>query len=385
VWQPRRRIDACLIDIVGSKRLQMKYASEFRQGRLASGLIEKIKRSSRTPVNFMEFCGSHTVSIFRYGIRQVLPETVTTLSGPGCPICVTANADLDRAIALAQIPNVIVASFGDVLRVPGSFTSLQAVRAEGADVRVIYSAMDAIKIAEDNPNKKVILLGIGFETTTPTIAASIVQAKQENLDNFSVLSWHKLTPPAMKALLDAGDVALDGLICPGHVSIITGSQAWEFIARDYGIPCVVAGFEPLDILQCIDMLVTQAENGEAKVEIAYTRGVQHEGNTVAQRLMSQVFEPCPAQWRGMGTIPDSGLKLREEFSSFDAERVFDIDPGPTREPKGCICGEVLRGVKTPIDCPLFGRTCTPESPVGACMVSSEGSCFTYHLYGGKNA
>jgi len=363
----------------------MKFVSEFREGRLAQGLIAKIKRSSHIPVTFMEFCGSHTVSIFRYGIRQVLPETVTTLSGPGCPICVTANIDLDKAIALARTPSVIMASFGDVLRVPGSLTSLQAVRAEGADVRVIYSAMDAIKIARDNPNRQVVLLGIGFETTAPTIAASILQAKEEDLGNFSVLSWHKLSPPAMKALLDAGEVALNGLICPGHVSLITGAQAWEFIARDYGIPCVVAGFEPLDVLQCIDMLVTQVENGEAKVEIAYTRGVQREGNTAAQQLMNEVFQPCPAQWRGLGTIPASGLKLRTEYSQFDAEQVFYIDPGPTREPKGCICGEVLRGVKTPIDCPLFAKACTPENPVGACMVSSEGSCFTYYLYGGKNA
>ena len=362
----------------------MKYASEFRDSRLAKGLIEKIARSSRTPTRFMEFCGSHTVAIFRYGIRQVLPETVTTLSGPGCPICVTANVDLDRAIAVARIPGVIVASFGDVLRVPGSFTSLQGVRAEGADVRVIYSAMDALKIARDNPEKQVVLLGIGFETTTPTIASSVLQAQKDGIDNFSVLSWHKLSPPAIKALLDSGDVALNGMICPGHVSIVTGSQAWDFIPRDYGIPCVVSGFEPLDILQCIDMLVAQVERGEAKVEIAYTRGVQREGNTVAQRLMNEVFEPCPAQWRGMGTIPGSGLKLRREFSSYDAEKVFDIDPGPTREPRGCICGEVLRGVKTPVDCPLFGRSCTPENPVGACMVSSEGSCFTYYLYGGKN-
>ena len=362
----------------------MKYASEFRDSRLARGLIAKIERSSRTPVKFMEFCGSHTVAIFRYGIRQVLPETVTTLSGPGCPICVTANVDLDKAIALARIPNVIMTSFGDVLRVPGSYTSLQAVRAEGADVRVIYSAMDALKIAKDNPAKQVVLLGIGFETTTPTIAAAILQAEQESLTNFSVLSWHKLSPPAMKALLDSGDVALDGLICPGHVSIITGSQAWEFIARDYGIPCVVAGFEPLDILQCVDMLVTQVEKKEARVEIAYSRGVQREGNTVAQKLVDTVFEPCPAQWRGMGTIPASGLKLRPEYSRFDAEEIFDIDPGPTREPAGCICGEVLRGVSTPLDCPLFGKVCHPENPVGACMVSSEGSCFTYYLYGGKN-
>jgi hydrogenase expression/formation protein HypD len=362
----------------------MKYASEFRQGKLAGGVVASISRASRRPVTFMEFCGSHTVAIFRYGIRQVLPKTVTTVSGPGCPICVTANSDLDKAIALALIPGVILASFGDVLRVPGSKTSLQSVRAKGADIRVVYSAMDAVRIAQQNPDQRVVLLGIGFETTAPTIAAAILQAEEMGLRNFTVLSWHKLCPPAIKALLDAGDVALDGLICPGHVSAITGAAAWEFIAQDYGIPCVVSGFEPLDILHCIDMLVAQAENGQAKVEIAYRRGVQQNGNVTAQHLMETVFESCDADWRGMGTIPHSGLRLREDYARFDADREFTIVPGPTREPQGCICGDVLRAVKTPVDCPLFGKSCTPETPVGACMVSSEGSCFTYYLYGGKN-
>jgi len=330
----------------------------------------------------MEFCGGHTVTIFRYGIRQVLPSTIDMVSGPGCPICVTANADLDKAIALAQIQGVIIATFGDMLKVPGSYSSLQEVKANGADVRIVYSTMDALKIAEQDSNKSVVFLGIGFETTAPTIAASVLQAEEKETRNYYVLSLHKLCPPVIQAILDSGEVKLDGLICPGHVSAIIGSHPWEFIARDYGIPCVVSGFEPLDILQCVDMLVAQVENSESKVEIAYRRGVRPEGNQQALKLMEQVFEPCPAQWRGIGEVPNSGLKLRKEYQRFDAELAFDIDPGPTYEPMGCICGDILRGVKTPADCRLFGKACTPQYPVGPCMVSSEGSCSAYYLYGG---
>jgi len=330
----------------------------------------------------MEFCGGHTATIFRYGIRQVLPSNIEMVSGPGCPICVTANADLDKAIALAQIPEVIIATFGDMLKVPASHSSLQEVKADGADVRIVYSTMDALKIAEENPTESVVFLGIGFETTAPTIAASILQAEEGRIRNYYVLSLHKLCPPVIQAILDSGEVKLHGLICPGHVSAIIGSHPWEFIARDYGIPCVVSGFEPLDVLQCVDMLVAQIENGESKVEIAYRRGVRPEGNREALRLMGRVFEPCPAWWRGMGEVPDSGLKLRKEYQRFDAELAFDIDPGTAYEPKGCICGDILRGVKTPLDCRLFGKACTPEYPVGPCMVSSEGSCSAHYLYGG---
>ena len=331
----------------------------------------------------MEFCGSHTVTIFRYGIRQILPKTLQMVSGPGCPICVTANADLDKAIALAQIPGVIIATFGDMLKVPGSYSSLERVKAEGADVRMVYSTMDALKVAEENPSKSVVFLGVGFETTAPTIAASILQAEERRMRNYYVLSLHKLCPPVIRALLNSGEVKLHGLICPGHVSAIIGSHPWEFIARDYGIACVIAGFEPLDILQCVAMLTAQIENGESKVEIAYRRGVRPEGNSQALKLMEQVFEPCPAQWRGMGEVPDSGLKLRKRYQHFDAEVAFDITLGPTYEPKGCICGDILRGVKTPLDCQLFAKACTPEYPVGPCMVSSEGSCSAYYLYGGS--
>lgn len=359
----------------------MRFITEFRRSDLAEGLISQIRHRSQTPARFMEFCGGHTVTIFRYGIRQVLPATIEMVSGPGCPICVTANADLDKAIALAQIPEVIIATFGDMLRVPGSHTSLQERKADGADVRMVYSTSDALKMAEENPTKSVVFLGIGFETTAPTVAASILQAEDKRISNYYVLSLHKLCPPVIRAILDAGEVRLHGLICPGHVSAIIGSHPWEFIARDYGIPCVVSGFEPLDILQCVAMLVAQVESGRSEVEIAYRRGVRPEGNQEALRLMEQVFEPGPAAWRGIGEVPDSGLKIRTEYQHFDAELAFDIDPGLPYEPEGCICGDILRGVKTPADCPLFGKACTPQYPVGPCMVSSEGSCAAYYNYG----
>ncbi len=360
----------------------MRFITEFRRSELAKGLISHIHRRSKTQARFMEFCGGHTVTIFRYGIRQVLPKTIDMVSGPGCPICVTATSDLDKAIALAQIPGVIIATFGDMLKVPGSHSSLQEVKADGAEVHTVYSTMDALKLAEENLTKSVVFLGIGFETTAPTIAASVLQAQDKKITNYYVLSLHKLCPPVIKAILDSGEVKLDGLICPGHVSAIIGSNPWEFIARDYGIPCVVSGFEPLDILQCVDMLVAQVENGESKVEIAYRRGVRPEGNQLALRLMEQVFEPCSAKWRGVGEVPNSGLKLRQEYQPFDAELAFDVTPSPTYEPKGCICGDILRGVKTPADCQLFGKACTPQYPVGPCMVSSEGACSAYYLYGG---
>ena len=360
----------------------MRFITEFRRSELAQGLISQIHRKSSTPARFMEFCGGHTVTIFKYGIRQVLPKTIEMVSGPGCPVCVTANIDLDKAIALSQIPEVIVTTFGDMLKVPGSHSSLQEAKADGADVRIVYSTTDALNIAEENPARSVVFLGIGFETTAPTIAASILQAKEKKIRNYHVLSLHKLCPPVIRAILDSGEVKLNGLICPGHVSAIIGSHPWEFIARDYGIPCVVSGFEPLDVLNCVDMLVSQVENSESRVEIAYRRGVHPEGNQQALQLMAQVFEPCPADWRGIGEVPDSGLRLRKEYQYFDAELAFDIEPGPTCEPEGCICGDILRGVKTPLDCRLFGKACTPENPVGPCMVSSEGTCSAYHLYGG---
>ena len=359
----------------------MRYITEFRSSELGEGLVARIKERSKKRARFMEFCGGHTVTIFRYGIRQLLPPTIEMVSGPGCPICVTPNADLDKAIALSQIPGVIIATFGDMLKVPGSYSSLEKAKASGAEVRTVYSTLDALDIAESNPDSSVVFLGIGFETTAPTVAASILQAEEKGLGNYSVLSLHKVCPPVIRALLDSGEVELQGLVCPGHVSAVIGSRPWEFIAKEYGIPCVVSGFEPLDILQCVEMLVNQVENGKAQVEIAYRRGGRPEGNRQALKLMRQVFEPRPALWRGMGGVPGSGLKLRRKYQRFDAELAFDIRPVPTREPAGCICGDILRGVKTPADCKLFGKVCTPENPVGPCMVSSEGSCSAAYLYG----
>ncbi len=359
----------------------MKFVDEYRNSALVAGLTRRIHRISTKNARFMEFCGGHTVAILKYGIRQLVPQNITMLSGPGCPVCVTDNADLDKAIALAKLPGVILTTFGDMLKVPGSYGSLQTARADGADVRIVYSTMDALQIARDNPTKSVIFLGVGFETTAPTIAASVLQAEEERIKNYYILSLAKLCPPVIKALLDSGEVMLDGLICPGHVSAVIGAKPWEFIARDYGIPCVVSGFEPLDILQCVDMLVSQIESGRSEVEIAYRRGVKTEGNTQALALMNKVFEPGEAKWRGIGAVSGSGLKLRPEYKHFDAESNFEIEPGETIHPAGCICGDILRGVKTPGDCQLFAKVCNPEKPVGPCMVSSEGACAAYYLYG----
>lgn len=356
----------------------------FRQSDMAKGLVESIRRHAVKEARYMEFCGSHTVAIMRNGLRQLLPPNLTLTSGPGCPVCVTDNSELDKAIAIAKIPDVIVASFGDMVRVPGSYSNLQEAKANGSDVRIVYSPLDALEIARTNPEKSVIFIAVGFETTAPTVAASILQAKQEGLNNYYILSLHKVCPPVIKALLDSGEVNLQGLICPGHVSAVIGAKAWDFIARDYGIPCVVAGFEPLDILQCIDMLAQQTARGEATVEIAYKRSVTHEGNITAQKILEQVFAPSTASWRGMGEVPGSGLKLRPEFAAYDAELKFDFDPGPVKIQKGCICGEVLRGVKIPPECKLFRKVCTPLNPIGPCMVSSEGSCAAYFHYGESN-
>jgi len=357
---------------------------------LARQLIADITRRSTRPVRLMEFCGGHTVAILKNGLRQLLPEAVQMFSGPGCPVCVTSASDIDRMIALTRQPGVIVCTFGDLLRVPGSGGSrgsrgsrgsLQQSRAEGHAIRVGYSALEALDIARKNPGKTVIMLGIGFETTAPTIAASILQAIEEVVPNYRVYSFHKLTPPAMKAILEAGETHIDGIICPGHVCAITGSLPYEFIPRQYQIGCVVTGFEVNDILLGVDMLVRQIENGRPQVEIAYRRVVRPEGNLEALKLMNRVFEVCDAEWRGFGRLPASGLKIKHDYRELDAASLFDLPPVEAREKSGCICGEILRGLKTPPDCALFSLACTPEHPVGPCMVSSEGACSAYHLYG----
>jgi hydrogenase expression/formation protein HypD len=348
---------------------------------LAHELLASIHARSKRPVRFMEFCGGHTHAIFRHGLRHLLPPTVQLRSGPGCPVCVTAAADLDRAIALAGSPGVVLATFGDMLRVPGSHASLQAARAAGADVRIVYSTLDALQIARDHPDRAVVFLGVGFETTAPTVAASVLQAEAEGLPNFYVLSLHKLTPPATRAILDAGEVHLAGIIGPGHVTTVVGSAAWEFLPRDYAIPCAVAGFEPLDILQAVAALVEMAETGRPAVVNAYSRSVRPQGNRAALGIMERVFEVSDAEWRGLGRVPASGLALRREYARFDAALAFPVEPGPPHEPRGCRCGDVLRGTMEPPDCPLFRRVCTPADPVGPCMVSAEGACAAWYQYG----
>lgn len=358
----------------------MKHLDEYRDSALARNFVARIREISRKPVKLMEVCGTHTVSIFRSGIRSLLPDTITLLSGPGCPVCVTATEEIDKFIELCRQKNMIVTTFGDLIRVPGSSSSLQNERAKGADVRIVYSTSDALEIARENPQSEVVFLGVGFETTAPTIAAAAKEAKQEGLGNFSIISAHKLVPPALLALLSSGDVNVDGFICPGHVSVIIGADAYRPVVDGYGIPCVVAGFEPVDILQTVFMLVSQIENKKADVEIQYKRAVSFPGNQKALSLLSEVFKPCDAPWRGIGVIKASGLRFDDRFESFDAENRFDLKVPPARTHPACSCGEILRGVKTPLDCALYRKACTPSNPFGPCMVSSEGTCAAYYKY-----
>jgi len=346
---------------------------------LIENIHSMIKRIGR-PVRLMEVCGTHTVAMFRHGIRSILPQEVLLLSGPGCPVCVTSVEDMDRAIEMACRPGVILTTFGDMMRVPGSSKNLQEARADGADIRVIYSPMDALGIAGENTDKRVIFLATGFETTSPSVAATLCEADRRGIGNFYIYSNHKLVPPALRALLGDERVKVDGFILPGHVSTVIGRGPYEFISRDYKKPSVIAGFEAQDILETVAMLLAQIVRGEARVEIQYVRAVRPGGNPKATALIEACFLPVDVQWRGIGTIAGSGLSLREKFRHRDASRVFDIMVKGKPEPAGCSCGDILRGIKIPTDCPLFAKACTPESPVGACMVSAEGSCSAYYRY-----
>ena len=333
------------------------------------------------PLKLMEVCGTHTVEIFRHGIRDVIPGTITLLSGPGCPVCVTSVQDVDAAIAIAKMPGVIMATFGDMMRVPGGTESLLEARSEGADVRVLYSPMDAISLAQKEPDKEVVFFATGFETTSPLIAATVAHAVAAGIRNFSVYAAHKLVPPALTALLDSSDVKVDGFILPGHVSTIIGKKPYEFVAARYGKPSVITGFDAKDIIEGILMIVRQVAEKRANVEIQYKNVVKEEGNPKAVALLDEYFEPADAYWRGIGVIPRSGLKLRDKFAVFDANKKFSPPVSTSAEPDLCSCGDILRGVKVPTECPLFGTGCTPDSPVGPCMVSTEGSCAAYFKYG----
>lgn len=357
----------------------MKYIDEYRDKKLVEKIQSQIKAISVKPVTFMEVCGGHTWAIQKFGIPSLLSDNIRLVSGPGCPVCVTSRSFIDHAIALCRLKEVVMTTYGDLMRVPGSTSSLSLEKSKGSDVRMVYSVLDALKIARENPAKKVVFLGIGFETTAPASAAGIINAEKENLKNFFVLSSHKIMPPAMGALIDEG-VAINGYIAPGHVSVITGAKIYNGIPEKYGVGCVISGFEPVDILQSVYMLVRQVENNDCKVEIQYKRAVNYEGNIKAQHMMDDVFTLRDDWWRGLGTLPDSGLGISSKYSNYDAEKMFDVEVEPTREDKGCICGLILKGLKKPTDCKLFGKVCTTSNPVGACMVSHEGACNAYFRF-----
>lgn len=363
----------------------MRYVDEYRDGELARHLSGKIAKEVHAgrQYRFMEFCGGHTHAIFRYGIADLLPPEVKLIHGPGCPVCVLPVGRIDSAIELAKNPRVILATYADMMRVPGShFASLIGARAEGADVRMVYSAADALNIARENPDREVVFFAIGFETTTPPTALAIRQAKRDRLSNFSVFCNHVLTPPALRGILDVPDVLLDGVIGPSHVSAVIGTGPYEFVAREYGKPVVIAGFEPLDVMQAVLMLVRQVNSANATIENEYSRAVGVEGNRKAQALMEEVFELRESfEWRGLGWMPLSARKLKDEFSGFDAEKRFGMLTRSMPDHKACECGDILRGLKSPHECRVFGTACTPDNPIGSCMVSSEGACAAYYSFG----
>ncbi len=357
----------------------MKYIDEYRDKDLVNKIVHQIKKISTKKVSFMEVCGGHTMSIQKFGIPSLLPPTIELLSGPGCPVCVSSRKYIDQAIAYSRVEDVIITTYGDLIRVPGSTSSLDNEKANGADVRIVYSILDALKIAKANPTKKIVFLGIGFETTAPSSAMGILNAAKEKINNFYLFSSHKVMPPAMAALIDEG-VKIDGYIAPGHVSAITGTSIYKDVPEKFGLACVISGFEPVDLLHSIYMLVKQVEENNPKVEIQYKRIVKPEGNLIAQKNLDEVFELKDDWWRGLGVLEKSGLKIREKYKAFDVEENISVTVEKTREDKGCICGEILKGLKKPKDCKLFANVCTPNDPVGACMVSHEGSCHAYYRY-----
>jgi hydrogenase expression/formation protein HypD len=369
----------------------LKYIDEFRDGDLARGLAAAIVAEAKPERRyaFMEFCGGHTHAISRYGVSDLLPANVRMVHGPGCPVCVLPIGRVDMAITLALDHGAILCSYGDCLRVPASNSlSLLKAKSRGGDVRIVYSAADALRIAQENPARQVVFFAIGFETTTPPTAVVIKQAAKLGVENFSVLCCHVLTPSAISSILESpevrrwGTVPLDGFVGPAHVSTVIGSQPYEFFAEEYRKPVVIAGFEPLDVMQAILMLIRQVNEGRAEVENEFTRAVTYDGNRKAQDLVAEIFELRRAfEWRGLATIPYSALAIRREFAAFDAERRFALEYQPVPDHKACDCGAILRGVKQPRDCKLFGTVCTPENPIGSCMVSSEGACAAHYTYG----
>lgn len=360
----------------------MRIVDRFRDRRLVESLVQELHRLADQPVSIMEVCGTHTMAVFHHGLRSLLPENINLVSGPGCPVCVTTASEINGCVEISRIPDVTVASFGDLVRVPGSKGSLAEARAEGASVEIVYSPVTALQIAEQDQKNSVVFLAIGFEATASAVAATAIEARKRGLNKFFIFAAHKIMPPALDALMSDASIGVQGLLCPGHVSTIIGTKAYEALVEKYQMPCVVAGFEPADILQGLIMLMRQIKEGRCRVENAYPRAVNRQGNARAQKLISAVFEPIDSAWRGLGIIPKSGLQLRQEFISLDAARNFAIDLVPAPEPHSCNCGSILKGQSRPDECPLFAKQCTPSNPVGPCMVSSEGSCAAYYRYGG---
>ncbi|HXZ41753.1 MAG TPA: hydrogenase formation protein HypD [Terriglobales bacterium] len=358
----------------------MKYLDEYRDERIARALAAEITERTTQPWVLMEICGGQTHTIMRYGIDELLPREIELVHGPGCPVCVTPLETIDKAITLASRQDVILVSYGDMLRVPGSRSDLFRAKAQGGDVRIAYSSMEAVKLARSNPDRKVVFLAIGFETTAPANAMAAWQAKREGLTNFSMLVSHVLVPPAIRALMVSEDNRVQGFIAPGHVCTVMGCSEYDDLVRDFGVPIVVGGFEPVDLLEAILMLVKQLEAGEAKVENQYVRSVSYKGNLPAQQIMYKVFEVADQKWRGIGPIPRSGLRLRGDYADYDADRIFELGELTVDEPAECISAQVLQGLKKPTHCPAFGMRCTPENPLGAPMVSAEGACAAYYHY-----
>jgi hydrogenase expression/formation protein HypD len=358
----------------------VKFIDEYRDPQLAENLVAGIRASVTRPWVLMEVCGGQTHTLMRYGIDELLPEAIELVHGPGCPVCVTPLEIIDQAIAIASMPGNILVSFGDMLRVPGSSKDLFGVKAEGGDVRVAYSPMDALEIARRNPDRKVVFFAVGFETTAPANATAVWQAKREGLANFSILSSHVLVPPAVRLLLSSPGNRVQGFIAPGHVCAIMGYPDYEALAAEFHVPFVIGGFEPLDLLEAILMLIRQLEEGRAAVENQYARSVAREGNPAARARVNEVFEVGDRKWRGIGEIPASGLRLREEYAAYDAARIFHVAETRAEEPAECIAAKVLQGLAKPTDCSAFGTRCTPSTPLGAPMVSSEGACAAYYRF-----
>lgn len=360
----------------------MKFVDEYREGALARRLAAQIAALTNQPLKLMEVCGGHTHTIFKYGIEDLLPENIEMIHGPGCPVCVIPLGRVDDSISIAMKPEVVFTTFGDMMRVPGSKTSLLDAKASGADVRMVYSPLDALKIAKKNPERRVVFLALGFETTAPSTALTVLQAAKDRVENFSVFCNHITIVPALKAMLDSPDLRLDGFVGPGHVSTVIGTRPYDFVAGEYGKPLVCSGFEPLDILQSVYMIVKQVVEGRAEIENQYTRAVSRDGNQKAIEAIVEVFEPRDYfEWRGLGSIARSGMKLRRKYAAFDAELEFSVPGLRVADPKACQCGEILKGVKKPWECKVFGTACTPETPIGSCMVSSEGACAAYYNFG----